>query len=312
MRRTVRALKLVVTVGVLAAVLAAADLPALGRLLVGVSPAHLAAAVGVLMLQTFVLAVRFRAIVAALGRPIGARFAVELTFVGVLFNQALPSAIGGDALRAWRLRGDGRSLREAVTGVLLDRGSGVVVLALLAAAAAALEPSGAFAPLRAGLLATAAGGVAAFGLVATADRWRLLPRGVRGALERSGMPAGARTLLGTPLAATVGVWSAASHGLAALAAWLLAAALGVDVELGAFFAAALSMLLVTMIPLSYAGWGVREAGAVWLFALVGVDTERALAISVLFGAALAFAALPGVPFWLATPAAGVSRPAGTP
>jgi hypothetical protein len=36
-----------------------------------------------------------------------------------------------------------------------------------------------------------------------------------------------------------------------------------------------------------------------LFAFAGIDTERALAISVLFGAALLVAALPGVPLWLA-------------
>ena len=58
------------------------------------------------------------------------------------------------------------------------------------------------------------------------------------------------------------------------------------------------MLLATMIPLSYAGWGIREAGAVWLLARAGIATESALAISVLFGAALLVAALPGVPLWL--------------
>ena len=222
-----------------------------------------------------------------------------LTFAGVLYNQALPSAVGGDAIRTLQLRGAGRSWRVAVTAVLLDRGSGVVVLALLAAAAVVLEPSGAFAPLRAALLAVAAGGVAAVALMAAADRLPPLSARVRGLLASSGLPAGVRRLLKPRIAVATSAWSIASHLLAALAAYWIAAALGAEMPFGAFVAGALCLLLATMIPLSYAGWGIREAGAVFLFARLGLAPELALAISVLFGAALLVAALPGVAFWLA-------------
>lgn len=299
MRRALLGLKIAAAVLVLGLVLAAADLDALGRLLGHTSPGWFAAAVAVLVLQNVVLAARFRAIVAALGRPMGGRLALAITFVGVLFNQALPSAIGGDALRAWLLRGDGRSWRETVTAVVLDRASGVVVLALLAAGAVALEPSGALVALRAGLVLVAAAAVAAFALSAAGDRLMLVPRGLRTRLARIGLPAGARTLLRTSVALPATVLSAASHLLAALAAWLIAVALGIDVAFGGFMTAALCLLLVTMIPLSYAGWGVREVGAVWLFSAIGLSGESALAVSLLFGAALAIAALPGLPFWLA-------------
>jgi len=306
-RRALFALKVVVTVAVLGVVLAAADLPALGRLLSHASPAHFAAAVAVLLAQTLVLAVRFRSIVAALGQPISARFAIELTFVGALFNQALPSAVGGDAIRAWQLRGDGRSWREALTSVLLDRSSGVVVLAVLAAAAVALEPSGVFAHLRAPLWSVAAAGVAAIVALAGAERLELLPRRARDFIAASGLPAGTRILLSTRLGGMAAAWSAASHLLAALACYLLAGALGIDLPLGVFLAAALCMLLATMIPLSYAGWGVREVGAIWLFAQLGLTAEQALAISMLFGASLLVAALPGVTFWLAPHTAASAR-----
>jgi uncharacterized membrane protein YbhN (UPF0104 family) len=306
------ALKIAVAAGVLGIVLAAADLDALGTLLKQVSPAWLAGAVGTLLLQNLVLAVRFRGIVSALGRPIGVRFAAALTFVGVLFNQALPSAIGGDALRAWQLHDDGRTWREAVTAVLLDRASGIVVLALLAAGAVALDASGAFAPLRWALLLIAGLGVAALVLGAGADRVPWLPRRIREWLEKSGLPAGVRALSQAPVAAAAALWSAASHLLAALAAWALAMALGVDVALGSFVTAALCVLLVTMIPVSYAGWGVREAGAVLLFARLGVPAEQSLAISLLFGAALALAALPGLPLWLLPRAPRAAPPAAAP
>lgn len=243
------------------------------------------------------LAARFHAIVAALERPIGARTAVELSFVGALFNQALPSAIGGDAIRAWCLRADGRPWRDAVNAVLLDRGGGVLVVAVLAASAVAVQPSGVFAPLRFALWAIVAVAVAGVGAVGSVDRLPLLPPAARRQLCASGLPRGVRTVFGTRAAARVAGLSAVSHVIAALAAYWLAAALGVEVALGTFVTAALCMLLATMVPLSYAGWGIREAGAVWLLALAGVRAETALAISVLFGAALFAASLPGLMFW---------------
>jgi hypothetical protein len=239
-----------------------------------------------------------RAIVGRLATDDATR-AVELTFVGLLFNQVLPSAVGGDAIRAWRLRAAGRPWREAITAVLLDRGSGVLVLAVLAAVAVALEPSGAFARLRGALFAVAAAGVAAAGLLAAVDRLSLLPPRARRALASSGLPAGARVLIASRLMLPAAAWSVVSHLLAALAAYWLAVALRLDVAPPAFVAAALCMLLATMIPLSYAGWGIREAGAVWLFAQLAIPAESALAISMLFGAAMFVAALPGAALWRA-------------
>ena len=299
MRRALLGLRIVVTVALLGGVLAAVDLPALGRSLQDASPGYFALAVGALLVQTVVLATRFRANVGALAPPISAREAIELQFIGVLFNQALPSAIGGDAIRAWRLRSGGRPWREAVNAVLLDRAGGVVVLAALAAVAVSVEPSGVFASLRFALWAVTAAGVAALGLVAMAERLPLLPRAARRVLATSGAPAATRVLFATRLAWRTAALSAASHLLAVLAAYCLAIALGVELAPGTFVAAALCMLLATMIPLSYAGWGVREAGAIWLLARAGVPAESALALSVLFGAALCVAALPGVAFWLA-------------
>jgi hypothetical protein len=298
-RRALLIAKAAVTIALLGGVLAVTDLPALGRLLGHASLGYFAAAVGALAVQTLVLSARFQAIVAALGRPLAASSAVELSFVGVLFNQALPSAIGGDAMRAWGLRAGGRPWREAVNAVLLDRGGGVAVLAVLAAVAVTVEPSGFVASLRPALWAVAAAGIAAVGVVALADRLPLVPAAVRRLIVTTGLPASVRLAFAPRIATSTTVLSAVSHLLAALAAYWLAAALGLEIAVGTFFTAALCMLLATMIPLSYAGWGIREAGAVWLFARAGIDTESALAISVLFGAALLVAALPGVPLWLA-------------
>src|SRR5262249_15302177 len=43
------------------------------------------------------------------------------------------------------------------------------------------------------------------------------------------------------------------------------------------------IMLITLIPLSVAGWGLREGASIVLFATVGMSSEHALTISVLFG-----------------------------
>jgi uncharacterized membrane protein YbhN (UPF0104 family) len=307
MSRALLIVRIVVTAALLGVVLAAADLPALARLLGGTSWSYFVAAVIALVVQTFVLAARFHTIAAALRRPITMRSGIGLSFVGMLFNQALPSAVGGDAIRAWRLRADGWSWREAASAVLLDRASGVLVFALLTAAAVTLVGS-ALEPLRAVLWAVAGAGVASAAAVAAADRLPL-PQAVQHLLATSGLPAGVRTIFGTRAAPGAAALSVASQLLAAVAVYWLARAFGIEASFGLLVAAALCMLLSMMIPLSYAGWGIREVGAVWVFAQLGISTEMALAISVLYGAASFVAALPGLIFWFAPSAS--SRPAAS-
>ena len=48
-----------------------------------------------------------------------------------------------------------------------------------------------------------------------------------------------------------------------------------------------------MLPISVGGWGVREVSMVGMLALVGIDKEAALTISVQLGILAIIASLPG-------------------
>ena len=54
-------------------------------------------------------------------------------FLGFLFNQLLPTAVGGDVLRAWRAKQLGAPWETAIFSVLLDRATGVLISLLGAA-----------------------------------------------------------------------------------------------------------------------------------------------------------------------------------
>ena len=59
---------------------------------------------------------------------------LKITFVGLFFNQVLPTGVGGDAVRAWRCRKLGIGLGAAMRSILLDRACGYLVLIVVYAA----------------------------------------------------------------------------------------------------------------------------------------------------------------------------------
>jgi uncharacterized membrane protein YbhN (UPF0104 family) len=52
------------------------------------------------------------------------------------------------------------------------------------------------------------------------------------------------------------------------------------------------VFIVGLIPISFAGWGIRVLGAIGLYGLAGVEPEAATARSVLFGLILLVTGIP--------------------
>src|SRR5947199_1898087 len=62
----------------------------------------LAAVTAILASHVLFITPRWSAILAALGHPQPSSLLVGSVFLGFLFNQLLPTAVGGDVLRGWR------------------------------------------------------------------------------------------------------------------------------------------------------------------------------------------------------------------
>jgi uncharacterized membrane protein YbhN (UPF0104 family) len=82
--------------------------------------------------------------------------------------------------------------------------------------------------------------------------------------------------------------------LSILIYWLGARALGVAAGIVPVFAFVPLIFIVMQIPVSYGGWGPREAATIALFAAIGVPHEQAFALALLFGLILTITAVPGV------------------
>jgi uncharacterized membrane protein YbhN (UPF0104 family) len=77
------------------------------------------------------------------------------------------------------------------------------------------------------------------------------------------------------------------------AVWLLAGELRVSLPLVDIALVTFVASLAATLPISFAGWGVREGALVFLFGLYDVEPQTAFTISILFGASLTISSTPG-------------------
>ncbi len=87
----------------------------------------------VLAASVFLVTPRWAVILSVLGFRTSWSALIGSVFLGFLFNQLLPTAVGGDVLRAWRAKQLGAPWGTSIYSVLLDRATGVLVSLLGAA-----------------------------------------------------------------------------------------------------------------------------------------------------------------------------------
>ena len=95
------------------------------------------AAVGAMMLQSPLGAVRWRMLLAVQGIHITLWESLRLTYIGWFFNNWLPGATGGDFVKAYYIAAQTHHKPEAVTVVFLDRFLGLIAVCLIGAVAVA-------------------------------------------------------------------------------------------------------------------------------------------------------------------------------
>jgi uncharacterized membrane protein YbhN (UPF0104 family) len=259
-----------------------------------------AAAIALMMAQLLLTGWRWGRVARIIGAPLTREATIRLTLIGQFFNQTLPSAIGGDAVRAWLAQREGMSLTKAVSGVFADR---VIALLLLVAMVAATLP--AFyarvpAPgLRLSVSALCAATAAGVFILLAFGPWlvRLLQR--HRWTKALGELADDLRLVLTSRGGIAAIASAVVIHLAVVTSiWLIAHALAIEVDLLDCLVLVPPIVLITTLPISIAGWGLRESATVVGFGFVGVAPVDAVALSVVFGLAQIAIGLPGGGAWM--------------
>lgn len=240
-----------------------------------------------LLLLTLVLsALRWVIASKIIGVQIGMGRASAIVLVGHFFSQLLPTSFGGDAIRGWYLWRRGTSLQKAFLSVLFDRLIGMSALLLLVVAglpllAGRLQSSAPIVLLCAILAGATVGLLVFFNL----DRLPVFVRRLRfwPLLER--LSGYARRFLAAPLQSGLALAiSLAIHAMALYSTAIISDALGAPLSMLDALLIVPTVLVISALPVSIGGWGVREAGLAGGFTLLGLPPAVAVTTSVLFGA----------------------------
>lgn len=219
-------------------------------------------------------------------------------FKGAFFNQALPGSIGGDAVRGLELGSLGYSKKEAFFGIFIDRIVGLAGLLLLNLVANMI--SGDILPgwLFHLINTICVGGISGF-LVLILLRKVAWLRKYRVTRLFADLSHRFRQVYANKKAIFLQLGlSIIIHFLSIFSLYELALAVGIALPLTVFLVAVPPVFLLTLIPISLAGWGVRESAMVGIFILVGASKEMILSVSILYGIMLIFASMPGLLVWL--------------
>jgi uncharacterized membrane protein YbhN (UPF0104 family) len=278
------------------------DLDSVGQRLGGLDLRWIAFILFVLCVQIPFGALRWRDIAAICGSNLPLTKALRYGFIGQFFSQVLPSTVGGDAVRIWLMARGGAGWPVAIYSVLIDRVVGVSALAVLVVGCLPWTLKLVHDPVARAALALigfgALGGAVVF-LALGLQHLRILERWwlTRHLAVASRL---AWRLCKSPVGARVAVVSFVIHLLTVTVAWGAAMAAHAPVDFVHILFLVLPVILVATIPVSIAGWGVRESAMVLAFSYAGLAESDGLIVSILFGAAaLGIGAIGGI-VWIAS------------
>jgi hypothetical protein len=283
-------IRLAVTGLLVAWIAARTDWEKVGPAFAGLDLRYWLGAVALLIASHVVGAYRWQICARQLGIERSLRHLVAFSFIGGYFNLLLPTSVGGDVVRAWYLEGgSGRKLRSACA-VLIDRISGVIVLVAMACVASLMVDADVPAWIPWSVWGCLAAGVAGIGGLGILTRLRLLPPARQEQLAMMWSIARAPG----PLALST-LCSVVMQVANVVIVWLIGMGLGVTIPFAYCCVFVPMVSLLTMLPISINGVGIREEGTKMFLAPVGVSSELAVILALLwFAVSLAVSLLGGL------------------
>jgi uncharacterized protein (TIRG00374 family) len=296
-------LKATVTVGLIWFVVHGIDLAETKRHMVSIEWSTIVLVLLLLAAQTVLGAMRWRILMRLFDKVLALSTTVRIYFEGVFFNQVLPSTVGGDGIRIYRVYRLGLPFGSAFNGVLLDRVAGFMSLILLVVVAQPLlrqriDNEQALLAFLGIMVLGVAAIVALLALASLPQRFSSL-RIIRGMMNLS---VGCREMLkSVRIAAPVMGFSLIGHVGMVFSIYLIAMDIGLRVSFVDCLIIVPSVMLLATVPISIAGWGVREGAMVAAFGLLGAPQSAVAALSLSFGLCLIVVGLPGGVLWFLNP-----------
>jgi len=293
-------IKIIVTITIFWLLFNSIDLSTVLESLKNVQKNYIFAVFCILLVQVLVASFRWKTILFHINIIASPREILKILWIGLFFNQVLPSSFGGDAFRGYYLYKKDNTIGDAVMSVILDRMIGFISLVLFVIATLFLALGIVNEPIaRLGVLTISIGATLAVFFVLSLD---LLTQNFLPIKLFKGLYSLA--IQGRGLVFTISpgikllVTGVLIHSLTFIVYILLSISMNLDVNLFQFAIILPVLSLLTVVPISLAGWGIREGVMVIGLGYLGVLPEDAFALSILYGILLFIASLPGMFIWL--------------
>ena len=217
-------------------------------------------------------------------------------YKAMFFNQGLPTSIGGDAMRVLDMASQGFRKRDALYGIILDRALGLAALILLNLLAYFFNPD--LLPIQVYhvILMLVFVGAIAVVFIAFLKHFSWLDNHPQLAIAKAISTRLHQAFLSNHMLLLIS--SLLIPLLSMLVFYIIGLALNLPYDLATYFVIVPPAIYLTIIPISMAGWGVREGALVGLFTLIGADKPTVLAMSIIYGFTLIIISLPGLVIYL--------------
>jgi len=281
------ALRLLITAVLIYTVLRVVDLDQFVRVVQGVKLWPLILALVLLLCRLPINGLRWGLILIKRGHNFSVWYLTRLILIATFFSLFLPTSSGGDIARGMSLYQRNVPSREVVSSILFDRMAGVVCLIGLSSV-----PALYFLAFRPSLWRIS---LTVLGIAVTAFLVIVALRHLPAPAEAPNKEAGAARRmwsalrgLTNDLAAYIAdvsllvktvVLSVAFQLVGIVSVFLVGLSVGAEAEFAYYLMFMPLIWLLTMIPISINGIGLRETSFVFLFGQTGMASEQALAVS---------------------------------
>lgn len=294
-------IKIIITVVLIIYVAMQIDLQDIKTRLINVDGQYLVYALIASFATGLFHALRWNRIIATDDKPLSLKDAVNLVFIGYFFSQMLPSSIGGDAMRVWRSHKMGLAMNHAIISVLVDR-----FLSLLGVVALILIFSVYFynninnATVLNLLILFCISSIIISILLVFADRFpqRFLPAKIGGFIQK--LARCIRHIFRPAVFLYLLALSAIVHILVSFIVYLSAEAFHIPLSIPDAILLIPPVIMITTIPVSIGGWGIRETAMIFFLGLASVSSSDALLLSVTLGLIFIVTSIPGGIIWALT------------
>jgi glycosyltransferase 2 family protein len=263
----------------------------------------LAIAGGIYLASQFASVARWRLLIDAASIPHTRGRVVAAYFEGMFVNICLPTTVGGDVMKVLRVGGANQK-RIAAATVVADRASGLAALVALLGLGLTLKLNS-----ESRILALDVAVVSAIAAVTMAlwVRFRL-SAGNKFKFTRAGspllsiarridslVPEMLRRLITNAPWLRIMLWAFLVQSLNVAAVWVAGLAIGIAVPLAGILVATTTVSLAAALPISIAGFGVREVSLPFLLAADGVPRELAVTLALAWSVIVFCVGLTGGP-----------------